>query len=373
MLLDIKIKLYFSLFEYAEQGVFLELNRDSILKIFNKNFSFPIVDTPVGEAVSMPPIQAFLFANITGAGYLDDDCFPFTPKGMLKILREAFNYNFVTGIFDRHNLYCSPGELIKTKPYLFEGNKYIILCEANSESDFRNKIQSVYQNLTRQGIKTTDFIIFRIESWKNGNGMECFLEYLTCEYFKKQGFIVENQVPLRHTIGTPDFAGYKIKDSQGFHIIELALQRITGNYVISKTPYIEKMIVGEAKTSTAVMASQLEKYLTTGLFVQGFEIHPDKKAPAKKSFGLIRLNNDFELECREPEIDYIPESASFNPKEYNTWFINYLKLYIISNFTNAELIEYINRLNPKGEYKQDKIIRTIKELSVEELMKAIKE
>ena len=131
MLLDIKIKLYFSLFEYAEQGVFLELNRDSILKIFSRNFSFPIVDTPVGEAVSMPPIQAFLFANITGAGYLDEDCFPFTPKGMLKILREAFNYNFVTGIFDRHNLYWSPGELIKTKPYLFEGNKYIILYMLN--------------------------------------------------------------------------------------------------------------------------------------------------------------------------------------------------------------------------------------------------
>ena len=37
------------------------------------------------------------------------------------------------------------------------------------------------------------------------------MEYLTCETFKKYGYVVENQIPLAHSIGSPDFGGYKTK------------------------------------------------------------------------------------------------------------------------------------------------------------------
>ena len=105
----------------------MELNKRTITKIFEENFAFPLVDTIIGKAIKMDAISAFHFANITGAGYLDDPTYPFSPKGVLKILRSAFQYNIVTGIFDRHNLYYSPTELMDMKPYLFSGDKYLVL------------------------------------------------------------------------------------------------------------------------------------------------------------------------------------------------------------------------------------------------------
>ena len=58
---------------------------------------------------------------------------------------------------------------------------------------------------------------------------------------------------------------------------------------------IENIIVGEAKTATTIMASQLEKYLKTGLFRKGYEMHPDKPYPTKNCFGLFNINNNFGL------------------------------------------------------------------------------
>ena len=37
----------------------------------------------------------------------------FSPKGALKMLRETFQYNSDTGIFDKHKLYYSSVELAK--------------------------------------------------------------------------------------------------------------------------------------------------------------------------------------------------------------------------------------------------------------------
>ena len=356
-----------------KQGGLLELNKENILQIFSKNFSFSMVETVVGKAIKMPPIEAFLFSNVTGAGYLDDPCYPFSPKGTTKILREAFQYNFVTGIFDKHNLYYSPSELKDSKPYLFNGDKYILLCECNSEKEFRSETEKIYNMLTENKLSPTDFIVFRIEGWKNGNGMECFLEYLACEFFKKRGYIVENQIPLMHTIGTPDFGGYKNSGGIGFHPIELALLRITGNYAITGNLNIENIIVGEAKTATTIMASQLEKYLKTGLFCKGYEMHPDKPYPTKNCFGLFNINNNFEIILKEPEQIYKEREEILDYSQYINWFINYLKLYILSNFKNAELANFINQIEPKGKYNQGKIIKVATELSIKEIINTIKE
>ena len=351
----------------------MKLNRESILQIFLKNFSFPIVKTVVGSAVKMSPIEAFLFANVTGAGYLDDPCYPFSPKGTTKILREAFQYNFVTGIFDNHNLYYSPSQLKDSKPYLFNGDKYILLCECNSEKEFRSEIEKIHNILTENKLEPADFIVFRIEGWKNGNGMECFLEYLACEFFKKRGYIVENQIPLMHTIGTPDFGGYKTSGNKGFHIIELALLRITGNYSIANNLNIENVIVGEAKTATTIMASQLEKYLKTGLFCKGYEMHPDKPSPTKNCFGMFNINGNYEITLKEPEQIYKDREEVLDFPQYINWFNNYLKLYILSNFKNAELADFINKLEPKGKYNQEKIIKVTNNLSIKEIIDVIKE
>ncbi len=355
------------------QGGLLELNKESILQIFSRNFSFPLVETVIGKAIKMQPIEAFLFSNVTGAGYLDDPCYPFSPKGTTKILREAFQYNFVTGIFDNHNLYYSPSELKNSKSYLFNGDKYILLCECNSEREFHSEIEKIHNILIENKLAPTDFIVFRIEGWKNGNGMECFLEYLACEFFKKRGYIVENQIPLMHTIGTPDFGGYKNFSGNGFHLIELALLKISGNYVITENLNIENIIVGEAKTATTIMASQLEKYLKTGLFCKGYEMHPDKPYPTKNCFGMFNINGNFEIMLKESEQIYKEGEGDLDFQQYINWFNNYLKLYILSNFKNTELANYINKLEPKGKYNQEKIIKVTNNLSIKEIVEAIKE
>ena len=81
--------------------------------------------------------------------------------------------------------------------------------------------------------------------------MEPFMEYIATECFKMGGYIVENQIPLAHSVGSPDFAGYKLKNQQsGFHIEELFLLCITKDFRLLNQFMIEHAIVGESKTST---------------------------------------------------------------------------------------------------------------------------
>ena len=107
-------------------------------------------------------------------------------------------------------------------------------------------------------------------------------------YFNSRGYITENQIPLSHQLGSPDFGGYGIsnfidchddyfKFSSGFNLIELSMIRSFGQK-INKTGNLENnIVVGEAKTSSSSMKKQLEKYLSSYFFDYGFEIHFNKK------------------------------------------------------------------------------------------------
>ena len=353
----------------------MELNEKSIYKIFEKNFSFPIVDTIIGKAIKMDPISAFLFSNVTGAGYLDNSTYPFTPKGVMKILRQAFKYNIVTGIFDGQNLFYSPTELISKKDYLFKNEKYVVLIECNSEQEFREETQKYFDILKHNKIETADYIIFRIEAWKNGNGMECFLEYLACEYFRKKGYIVENQIPLVHAVGTPDFGGFKTNDSNhGFHLIELSMLRITKNLDLLNHLKVTHVIVGEAKTSTTIMASQLEKYLKTGVFYKGYEMHPEKRLATKDCFGLLNINDSYLVHVQEPATAYNNCGKNlFDYDEYLSWYENNLKFYILANLTNEELKQFIEEKSPRGKYNQKKIVAVVLLTPINEIIKFVKE
>ena len=97
----------------------MEISKEIAIDIFKKNFKYDVVDTILGQAIKMDYYNAFLYANVTGAGYLDNYVMPFTPKGLMKIFYNAFNYNFVTGIFDNASLKYSPYNLSLTRNYLF--------------------------------------------------------------------------------------------------------------------------------------------------------------------------------------------------------------------------------------------------------------
>jgi len=362
----------------------MEINKEVYFKIFEKNLPYRIVGTPAGRAIEMDPYDAFIYSAVTGAGYLENAVYPFTPKGLLKLFYNAFDYKFVTGIFDNSILKNTPFILSQSRPFLFKGTKYIIPIELKSESQLNDCLNMLVKSLANP----KDYIIQRIEISKVGNGMEPFMEYLVAEYYKNQGYIVENQIPLGYAIGSPDFGGYGLEDiikiiyeydflpKNGFHIIELAMLRIkkilknnTGRIISDN---FNSLIVGEAKTGPTVISKQLRKYLDTGLFSAGYEIHPFKKYPSEEVFGLINLNEDFILQIFEPKEEYVPPKP-LSKEEYLLWLTNYIKFYLLANLTNDELDKfYFRRFKTKISGQSD-IVSLILKTDISEILVKIKE
>ena len=359
----------------------MEINSKVALDIFENNFDYVICETILGKAIRMNCYDAFLYANVTGAGYLDNYVLPFSPKGLLKIFYNAFDYNFVTGIFDDGNLKYTPYNLSITKPFLFNGDKYIIFVEFNSENELRTKLKEFINICENNNINKTDFIIQRIETSKVGNGMESFLEYIACEHFRKKGYIVENQIPLAATVGSPDFAGYSLYElnkvenvskffTNGFHIIELSMLRLKKDVLKSGEFARNENIVGEAKTSTTKMASQLEKYLKTGLFPIGFEMHPEKTKLTHSHFGLLTIkNNKIIVEYPKTFIQY---ESNYSSAEYEKWLMNYVKFYLIANFTNDELLKFYQK-NNDTKISESNLVEFISKITVDEILQSIRE
>lgn len=354
----------------------MELNKKKVIAAFKSNFSYEIAETPLGTAVKMPSKEAFIFSAVTGAGYLDNPVYPFTPRGLLKLFYNAFDYNFVSGIFDNLSIKHTPYILSLAKPFLFDDKyKYIVPIEFNSEIELQKLLKSKFDKIE----KPAQYLILRIESSKKGNGMEPFMEFLAAEYFKEQGFIVENQIPLAHSLGSPDFGGYALDETfdslkeygilcNGFHIIELALLRIKPNATFQDKPLQGQLIVGEAKTSTKMMTTQLEKYLNTGLFDKGFEIHPQKTHPDKDSFGLITLDESYKIRCTEPRISY-SSGSNLSKEKYVNWLNNYMKFYLLANLTNDEFGQYYMQFNDHPISSKEDIVAFITGQTTRQILK----
>ena len=112
----------------------LGLTSREIIEIFRQNFSYNIIETILGTAIEMPSRDAFIFCNVTGSGYLDSPIYQYTPKGLLKLFYNAFDYNFVSGIFEKTSLRNTPYLISKAKPFVFGSkNKFIVPVEFESE------------------------------------------------------------------------------------------------------------------------------------------------------------------------------------------------------------------------------------------------
>ena len=208
----------------------MQIDAEAFINIMERNFQFKTVDTELGKGVLMDPFSAFVYSSITGAGYLDDPIFQFTPKGLMKIFYSALDYKFVTGLFDKTTLKNTPVMISRAKRYLFKNEKIIVPVEFNYDFELQKKLSNSIPILHRN---QTDFIIQRVEISKNGNGMEPFMEYLACEMFKKLDYMVETQIPLSAIHGTPDFGAFKLEDIltssiplRKFNILELAMIRL---------------------------------------------------------------------------------------------------------------------------------------------------
>lgn len=327
---------------------------EDVFSVLNNNFNYPIVNTCAGKAIAMNPYDAFIYANVTGSAYLNNITFPFSPKGLMKIFYNAFDYNFVTGLFDNLSFKYTPLNIKKLYPFVAHNTKYILPIEFNSEKELYNELRVITTVILENKMNPLDFIVQRIEAYKKGRGMEPFLEYIACEFFKRKGYVVENQVPLTHTVGSPDFAGYKTAEflafasstkklPLGFHIFELAMIKAfnkTHEYI--DLPKSQDIIVGEAKTSVSnsAITAQLFKYLDTGLFNEGYEINPLKQAPSSDEFGLLTFSDNHIIIVAKPKENFRIALKKLDISAYSHWLNNYFKFYLLSNLTTDQLEEF---------------------------------
>ncbi|MFB6144035.1 MAG: hypothetical protein ABEJ98_01870 [Candidatus Nanohaloarchaea archaeon] len=346
-----------------------EIDCQDILSILEKNFGFQRVQTPVGEAVELDPYTAFLYSHVTGSGYFEDTNWQFSVQSLTRIFHTACRYDFITGIYDGIEIDRSPLEMYKRRPFLFNERKRILPVSFRSRSELQGKLENYKQEL---GNESRNYLIQEVDLSKDGNGLEQFLEFLFTMKFRDQGYTVENQSPLGHSKGTPDAAAFNIAQEYpkgGFYFIELAMLRV-GHEIKSKQYDGEyDTIVGEAKTSTTEMTQQLQKYLNTGYYDLGMEIHPDKRHPSRDEFGIFTLEND-ELVMSYPKNE--PESVVDERKEkYREWLLNYSKFYLLANLTTSELKAYYLEETGTELDSQTKLIRFVKKISLKSIFSYI--
>lgn len=347
----------------------MELNANAIVAILNNTIGGIVVETPLGRGLSVSPREAFLFSAIAGGTYFENQIFPFTPKGLLKVFYNANDYNFVTGIFDNSILKNTPHYIVEQRTYIKNGPKIIVPIEISSESQLRLNLRDKYGSTGFD----PNIILFRVDVSKKGYGLESFMEYLACKFFNKQGYVTENQIPLSHKLGSPDFGGYGISEiqnylsehgllSRGFNVLELGMLRTFPEDVeVTNKINLNELVVGEAKTSTRIMEAQIKKYIASGYFDKAVEIHPNKNIPTNDGFGMLFIENN-NLTYRE-SVERVRYSDISKQKEYRAWLETYFNCYLLSNYTNDELnLLSVSKQGKKIDSK-DELISLIKDTS----------
>jgi hypothetical protein len=346
----------------------VELKSQTIIEVLKNLIGGEVVNTPLGKGLSIDAREAFLFCAIAGGSYFENQIYPFTPKGLLKVFYNANNFNLVTGIFDNVYLKNTPHYIVEQRSYIKNNVKTIVPIDIESELSFRKKIKDIYG----PSGSDADIVLVKVDLSKKGFGLEPFMEYLACKYFTNLGYITENQIPLSHSLGSPDFGGYSLEKIQtivqdsgllprGFNVLELAMLRTFPQKSIQDiASENDDLIVGEAKTSTTQMKVQLEKYIGSGLFNSAVEIHPTKKFSSNSNFGLLTIKN-YNLLYNRPLIHV--DFSNQHQRDYKKWLEAYFNSYLLANYTNDELNVLAKTLIGKTIDSGSDIISLIKDVS----------
>lgn len=348
------------------------ISKKNFLKIFEVNGIGTLQHFPFGDAIALSPREGFIYANITGSVYLDNLVMPFTPKGLMKIFQSQEKMSFVTGLWSEGRPYFTPRNLVAKRNFLHEGVKYVFPIEFDSEHQFREQMASFFQYQEHPG----QFIFQRIESSKEGGGLESVLEYFSCNYFRERGYLVDNQIPLAQKFGSPDWMAISTLDSRfedlqgkGFYLFESSLPDSFGmqnHNSLTESSSVKGSIVGEAKVVQFDSSNQLSKYMRTGFFSKGILSFTDNYHP-NSEYGITYFSDEWKFE-------YIPpanESEEYNSSSYERFLefiITNLKIYMLSKYSNSDILEILSIHSFESISSKQDLLSAIDELSIADIL-----
>ena len=319
------------------------ISKQDFFEILNLNCSFVETEIIGIRSLELSSYEAFIFSTITGAQYLDDLVFPFTPKGLMKVFHSHLNDRFVTGLWSGVNPHFSPLGLVSNRPFLQIGPKYLIPVSFSTENEFKNEVQDLYNKQKYAG----EFIIHRIEASKEGGGQEGLLEYLSCEYFRNKGYLVDSQIPLAQQYGSPDwmaispfllFNNFEI--FRGKYLFELGMSGVNWdqkpNLGLTQNDLTGNFIVGEAKVAAGDPTKQISKYKGSGLFTRAVLSVTDRQDRYLGLCDQFYLDQSWEpryLECESISKEFNRENSS----EFGKFLITLSKFYLLSNFETPKM------------------------------------
>ena len=350
-----------------------DITKDIFFKVFKQNTKFELVNLGDIPVIRMSAYEAFIYATITGSGYLDNLVMPFTPKGLMKIFQAHDNLNLVTGLWDRFHPYCTPRKIAELREYIVSGDKFLIPIDFKTESEYNEKIKDIFYSQDYPG----QFLIQRIEMNKKGGGLESLIEYFACEYFKANGYLVDSQIPLSHKHGSPDWIAFSTDSpelgrlrKQGFYLFELAMPSMFGSRnlpVKSSTYNLGESLVGEVKVTATNSTFQLNKYLSTEFFDTGVLCFTDRYVTNEREKAIAFFDEDW-MFTFEPEKQ---PNNFFNNSQYQKYFsfmmLN-LKIYILSSLTDELILNVLSISDFKEIKSKTDFIRHIDEIDIDSIL-----
>ena len=353
------------------------LDSKSVLHTLRKLLDVEITDTPIGQGLVLDPRTAFMVSSLSGSAYLENSIFPFSTRGLLKMVSSALEYRFITGIYDGYKPKYSPISLSKEREYLFKENKIFVPVEIENEKNFRKIIK---KNLNVSG--NENILVLKIDKSKKGYGMEPYLEMISSFYFSKNGYITETQVPLDYRSGSPDFMAIKHNQIQndtslrtilppGFNIIELSMIRMfplqEENH---NTEVIERdeFLIGEAKTESVTLEKQIQKYLNYKVFDNVIEIHNNNQIPEVETSSLLSVKENNVFFKKSSFMNVVNKTKQ---DDFLKWFRGYCKLYLLSNFTFDEINQINKDLFVNDISSEQDLVNIINEIDINKLIKLI--
>lgn len=361
----------------------MQLTKENVIKILSQNFGFPVVRNPVvGEVVQLDAQSAYFYSAVTGHAYLNNPILGFSPNGLIYIFNQANAYNLITGMFDRDGSFRNT-PLLHTQlyPFIQTSPKYILPVEYQSSyRALQDKLTTISEQLTREGFNPTDFLICRIDLKTKGYHMEAFCEYVVSEYFNRQGYLTETQIPFFYSGGTPDLAAYEIPTVinvlrkygvifNGSSFIKIASIRA---FEMQKSQHDESQqaskveaLVGEAKTSTLDASTQMKKYLSFGVFNKAYEIIPHKTTPEVIS-GLISFDEEGYIQVQEAKQPVMVNQKK--QQEYLAWLKNYIKYFLVVNLSNDEFDDFYGQVTGRGSRTLSQLIEFVNQLEYEQIL-----